>query len=69
MVYYWGASPIDTVLELKPLQRFSKEHGKQYWVVEAQFTLHTQEEQAICDHLREDINQGNFLKEAIVVYL
>lgn len=55
MVYYWGASPIDTVLELKPLQRYSKEHGKQYWVVEAQFTLHTQEEQAICDHLRDTL--------------
>lgn len=55
-VYYYGASPLDCRTTFRPIQRFNKEVGKAYWICEPSFQMHTEEEQAICDQLRDKFN-------------
>ena len=55
-VYYYGASPLDCRTTFVPVQRFNKEVGKQYWICQPDFRIHTEEEQAICDQLRDTLD-------------
>jgi hypothetical protein len=55
-VYYYGASPLDCRTTFKPIQRLNKDVGKAYWICEPSFAMHTEEEQAICDQLRDKLD-------------